>query len=342
VPINGHVELLVTFQLTTFLSHVQPFAGSPLVSMDSSNKEDPSEVTKDEYIVVVEAEPLLRTSIRERVVPYLPPPVVRGWRQVDPILEPYLGPEPTVTLIGSLLLGFIVWQVLKVLSSLSSGRAITDDDDDQVITSSYKKEDFTDTILICGPSGAGKTRLLYHLCFGQTNVPTVTSLRANVEVSSNKIRFMDYPGHASLQSSQFLDILLSARGIVLVLDTAQPVAPVADVLYQLLAHAHKKKTILFIFVACHKADAPNAKNCRRIKIQLRTEMERLLKVRSAEEDSPEDLWWTPGKPLDLDVIPQAKLQFCSTSCETSVGMGELQDFCNGELTPEEVAQVERI
>lgn len=295
-----------------------------------------------EDIVVVDAVPLLRTSIRERVVPYLPPPVVRAWRQVDPVLEPYLGPEPTVTLVGSLLLGLLVWQVLKVLSSLSSGRALVDDDDDQVISSSHKKEDFVDTIMLCGPPGAGKTRLLYYLCFGHSNTPTVTSLRANVEISPNKIRFMDYPGHASLQSVPFLSILNNACGIVLVLDTTQPVAPVADVLYQLLAHAHKKSVSLQIFVACHKADAPNAKNWRRIKIQLRTEMERLLKVRSVEADSPNDLWWTPGKPLDLDAIPQAKLQFCSTSCETSVGMPELQEFVNGESTPEEVARVERI
>jgi signal recognition particle receptor subunit beta len=309
--------------------------------MGTINMEDPAKMVEED-IVVVHAVPLLRTSIRERVVPYLPPPVVRGWRQVDPVLEPFLGPEPTVTLVGSLLLGLLVWQVLKVLSSLSSGRAIVDDDDDQVISSCHKKEVFTDTILLCGPPGAGKTRLLYYLCFGQSNAPTVTSLLANVEVSPNKIRFMDYPGHASLQSVPFLDIINIARGIVLVLDTTQPVAPVADVLYQLLVHAHKKKACLQIFVACHKADAPNAKNWRRIKIQLRTEMERLLKVRSVEEDSLNDLWWTPGKPLDLDVIPQAKLQFCSTSCETSVGMEELQEFVNGESTPEKVAQVELI
>lgn len=304
--------------------------------------EKPEETSKEEEIVVVDAEPLLQTKIRERVVPYLPPPVVRGWRQVDPILEPYLGPEPTVTLVGSLLLGVLVWQILKILSSLSSGRAIVDDDDDEVISSSHRKQDFTSTILLCGPPNAGKTRLFYHLCFGQTNVPTVTSLRANVEVSSEKIRFMDYPGHASLQSPQFLDVLDTSKGIVLVLDTTQPVASVADVLYQLLSHADKTNQVLDIFVACHKSDAPGSKNWRRIKIQLRTELERLLKVRSMELDSTEDLWWTPGKPLDLENVPQANLQFFSSSCESGVGMKELMEFSTDNTSPDKMAKVELI
>lgn len=305
--------------------------------------ENPKTTPDEEEILVVDAELLLQTRIRERVVPYLPPPVVKGWQQVDPILEPYLGPEPTVTFVGTLLLGVLVWQVLKILSSLSSGRAIVDEDDDQVISSSYKTKDYTATILLCGPPNSGKTRLFYHLCFGQTSVPTVTSLRANVEVSSNKIRFVDYAGHASLQSQQFLEVLNDARGIVLVLDTTQPVASVADVLYQLLTHADKTNKVFDIFVACHKIDAPNAKNWRRIKIQLRTELERLLKVRSMEQDSAQDdLWWTPGKPVDFENLQMAQLQFCSTSCESCVGMNELASFCNDDMTPDKVAEVELI
>lgn len=312
---------------------------SPL-SSDKMNTEQ----SKEEEIVVVEAEPVLfQTKLRENVEPYLPPPIVKGWRQVDPLLEPYLGPEPTITLVGSVLLGVLVWQVLKILSSFSGGRAIVGDDDDQVISSSQKlKQDFVATILLCGPPNSGKTRLFYQLCFGETNVSTVTSLRANICVSEQtKIRFVDNPGHASLSSPEFLEILDSSRGIVLVLDTTQPVASVADVLFQLLAHANKKKKPLDIFVACHKTDLPNAKNWRRIKIQLRTEVERLLKVRSMEQESDE-LWWTPGKPLALENLPNAELQFCSTSCESGVGIQELAEFCNNDMTPDSTAKVELI
>lgn len=306
------------------------------------------ETSSDEDIVVVEAVPFVgwKTNVRETVTPYLPPPVVKGWRQVDPLLKLYIGEEPIVTLAGSFLLAILVWQIVKAFSSLTSGRAIVDDDDDQVIaSSSHKKEDYGETILLCGPPGAGKTRLLYQL-LKTPNVSTVTSLRANVEISQ-KIRFMDYPGHASLRSAQFLQFLKESNGVVLVLDTTQPVASVADVLYQLLEHAHNNKSMkLQVFVACHKSDKPNAKNWRRIKIQLRTELERLLKVRSAEMDSSvENLWWTPGKPLDLDAIPHVTLQFCSTSCENQVGIEELQDFlnfCNGKTKPKTVAHVERV
>jgi hypothetical protein len=62
-----------------------------------------------------------------------------------------------------------------------------------------------------------------------------------------------------------------------------------------------------------------------------------------EQDSAEDLWWTPGKPLDLDSVPQAALQFCSTSCESGAGIQELTEYINeGEMDPEKMAKVELI
>ena len=70
-------------------------------------------------------------AVRQRVAPFLPPPVTRGMQRWDVVLEPYVGPEATVTLASSLL---VAWLVLWLLRSFMlvvnrTGRAIADDDD---------------------------------------------------------------------------------------------------------------------------------------------------------------------------------------------------------------------
>jgi len=102
------------------------------------------------------------------------------------------------------------------------------------------------------------------------------------------------------------------------------VSSAADILYHILAHTTFKKKHIHIMVDCHKADAPKAKNWRRIKIMLRTELERLLKVRATESD--ETLFWPPGKALNMDNLEFAKFHYASVSCVSKKGMDELQDF----------------
>ena len=121
------------------------------------------------------------------------------------------------------------------------------------------------------------------------------------------IRWIDYPGHASLYDTSLLQILTPTTTtttphqkrkstlsppplrIVLVVDATQPVTTAAELLFQLFtilyeAHGIHGPTLTnpsipskpCIFVACHKKDIHKAKNEKRIKIQIRTELERLI------------------------------------------------------------------
>jgi len=276
---------------------------------------------------------LLQTEIRETLSPYLPPPVLKAIDRIDPQLEPYVGPEASISIIASLLLAWMVVSLIRFLSRRQTGRAIADEDDDHVLSNvkTMVQEEFSHTVLLCGPRGAGKTRLFYQLCFHDSNIPTVQSIKANLGIV-NGIRYMDWPGHAPLNDAVLLPILKAQPRIVLVLDATQPVASAADSLYQLLEFAkQQQQQPIRVFIACHKTDLPKAKNWRRVKIQMRTELERLLKAKSTDNH----LWWPAGEPLELDDLPFAQLHFGSTTCQGNDGSAELVAFCQTGEFPNE-------
>lgn len=334
-----------------------------------------------------------QTQIRQSLTPYLPPPVVTALHQLDGLLEPHVGPEASITLAGSF---FLAWMVLSMVTWIARsagvargkrGRAIAEENDDEddparrlLLSSSgvpgMKDQQFQATVLLCGPVNAGKTCLFYELCHGESNLPTLMSLTANVGISSGgnikkqseksqdedndeedcqtSIRYVDWPGHARLdETDSVLQAVFSNAKleqplrIVLVLDATQPVSAAADVLYQLLslAHQHNKQrrsnkqnatttTPWPILVACHKKDFPKAKNAKRVKIQIRTELERLLKVKSNEENAENELWWPAAQPLELEDLPFARLCFVATTCHGK-GCPEVRHFCTTGEFPNE-------
>ena len=281
-------------------------------------------------IPIVEAIPLFRTTVRQKITPFLPPPVVLAMRQIDPQFEPYVGPEPTITFIGSLLLAVFLWKLFG--STLGrKGKAIANlEDEDEVVTTQDDRY-FHATLLFCGPSLAGKTSLFYQLLHPNTNsglsstrIRTVKSIKSHRDfwvVNENKgpktIRVLDTPGHWG--PTKLMDTSLKKETIdriVLVVDSTQPVASAADYLYALLSSDRK----IPIMVACHKSKSPKAKNFRRIKLQLRTELERLAKLDTNTKDNsrPQDDW---------DQLLQT-CGFCSSSCcEDPHVLDELKAFC---------------
>jgi hypothetical protein len=121
-----------------------------------------------------------------------------------------------------------------------------------------------------------------------------------------KIRCIDYPGYMNIYDTTYNTFIIhnknhpslssssSPTRIVLVVDATQSVTTCAEILFHLFTILYnsyctttndnkstKKKEIVTmmkssIFVACHKQDHSKAKNEKRIKIQLRTELERLI------------------------------------------------------------------
>ena len=268
-----------------------------------------------------------QTKVRESLTPYLPPPVIKAIQQTDPQLEAYFGPEASVTIFTTVLLA---WLVVRILKSLTRSGPAYDQAEDAVLSTSTAKggtQSYDTTVLLVGPSLSGKTRLFYRLCYGPDygKMPTLVSLKANVGYATTEenatIRYMDWPGLASLDDPALTAVFRQPTRIVLVLDATQPVAAAADVLNHLLSIRTKDA----IFIACHKSDFPKAKNWRRIKIQLRTELERLLKLSKGSD------WWEAGKPLDMEALP---LHFVSTTSEGKFST-ELLDFCQTGKLPQE-------
>jgi len=168
---------------------------------------------------------------------------------------------------------------------------------------------------------------------------TETMNQANSKGVSNVVRVVDYPGHISL--STHLETLFypkinstTIRG-VLVVDSTKSLTEAASLLYNTIltnvdllqkwSTAYKKEgATLKIMVVCSKTDATNSKNWRRVKIQLRTELEKLRKIASSVDSSADDgnesRTALTGKAIDLDDLgksglPFIKLTFQSLTCK---------------------------
>lgn len=279
-----------------------------------------------------------QSAARDLLTPFLPPPVTRGIQRLDPMLAPYVGPEATVTLALTVVAAWwLVWVSRRLLSR--SGRAVADDDDDAAVLS--MGNDFDATVVLTGPRNAGKTRLFHQLCYNESNMPTLMSIKTNVGIATiaennTRVRIMDWPGHASVSEPALATTISSKKDvrIVLVLDATQPVSAAADILYQLLSmlHAKKSRTPATIFVACHKKDLTKAKNDKRIKIQMRTEIERLLTSKSAAGVTA--AWGT--SPFELDELSFVNLHFFATTSEGK-GSPQLIKFCQYGVLPEATA-----
>ena len=289
-----------------------------LKPLDEEGSEESERRTMDETPPLSEQEQhsaaiKRQTILREQVTPFLPPPLIRGIKTVDTYLEPHVGSEASVSILLTLLVGWLLY-ILLTNCRRTTGRALVNDE--QEVLEKQLEERADSTVLLVGPQNAGKTRLFCHLVYNKDQ-ETVMSIQPNVEII-NGIRYLDWPGHFS-SLNDLKQMINSAKDlrIVLVVDATQPVRSAADKLYQIL-QLIKGRASTKIFVACHKKDIPKAKNERRIKIQLRTELERLFSIRDDD--------WVKGTALNWE--DHAKFYFGATSYESP----ELVDFCrNGKF-----------
>lgn len=271
-----------------------------------------------ESTVVTKATPPYQTTVRRRITPYLPPPVVVAMNRLDQQLEPYVGPEGCISIFGSLLLAWLFIRVIRLLTTVvgvtggGGGRAIQEEiHDHDILPPDATNRRFDKTILLCGPSLAGKTSIFYGLIFGNSvkskensntikglSVKTVRSIKSNtgfLEMPNGSTwRILDTPGHWGPQKLVQAIPAGQVDRTVLVVDSTQPIASAADYLY---AHIMATSTTADtkrgvdkgrdLLIVCHKTDHPKAKNSRRIKLQLRSELERLTQLRT---DDPKVVW----------------------------------------------------
>jgi len=249
----------------------------------------------------------------------LPPPVIKAIQELDPRLEPHVGPEGSVNIFGSLLLAWLLYQLVRTVLGGGGGgggsgsgiknknTAIQEDDRDKDILPSNAdtSRPFDGTVLLCGPSLAGKTSLFYRLLqqrgddddisiSNSSSMGTVRSIKSNtgfLETTQTKntttttttLRILDTPGHWGPQKLLRAVPLQDVKRLVVVVDSTQPVAPAADYLYAILKsrnnnNNHNNNNNDNVLITCHKSDHAKAKNARRIKLQLRSELIRLSKL----------------------------------------------------------------
>ncbi|EJK73270.1 hypothetical protein THAOC_05115 [Thalassiosira oceanica] len=254
--------------------------------------------------------------------------------------DEYLHSEPSVSILSAILLACTVWKAFQIVwtSSTSRSTAHLSKNEDTVLGNlvgasrdRHQNGDdgfsppFKDTVVICGASYSGKTTLLYLLCSdGPTTLPmTVTSLVANVGYISSDdsidgsaedatlLRLIDYPGHPSL-SSQLSSLLNSENTsrVIFAIDSSQSVADGAALLYKrILTNLEASQSWsargckMPVLVVCTKSDVKGSKNYKRMKIQIRNELDRLRKIDlelKLNSESSAAAFPIKGRSIDLD------------------------------------------
>lgn len=319
---------------------------------------------------MVQALPFL-TQTRRVISPYLPPPLLNLMLTIDThqFTNTYLPDEsePSTFILIVIFGIYFSIHVFNLISYFVGGNSKTliegiedDEPESKVLHNISADEDtkYRDTVIIFGPSSSGKSLLFHKITSANPkNIKTVMSLKANIHIMENgetsePLRLIDYPGHVTL-SSQLPNLLVadkSGKGstrAVLLVDSTKALSEAGSLLYSVLTNANvvnswkNSSETLTILVACNKKDSLGSKNWRRVKIQLKNELEKLKKIASSlkqnnvdsemNDTNSDDSIELIGKNIDLqdlskNGIDNIQLGFMSLSTREEDGLQELQTF----------------
>jgi GTPase SAR1 family protein len=248
-----------------------------------------------------------QTTIRQQITPYLPPPVISTIKTVDSTLQPYVGDEAFINILLSFLLGYVLYRLVSLVGR--KGKAIQDLEEEDV--QEDRTQQYYDTsLLLCGPTLSGKTTLFYYLLGGQ-RLQTIRSSKSNIGYVSHKstnvvTRIVDTPGcwNVDKVTKTFSLDNNVQQTIAVVVDSTQPVASAVDYVYPLLCTGGRP-----IIVVCSKCNHPKAKNVRRLKLQLRNELERYDHLQATQEGG------SSSSHRDWETIMNQNTTWCSTNID---------------------------
>ncbi|XP_068648493.1 uncharacterized protein [Aristolochia californica] len=165
----------------------------------------------------------------------------------------------------------------------------------------YKK---SNTVLLVGLSGSGKTSLFYQLRDGTTHQGTVTSMEPNEGTfimhsesakkgKAKPIHVIDIPGHSRLRPmlDNFLALAACLVFVVDAVDFLPNCRAAAEYLYDILTKAVVVKRRIPVHIVCNKTDKVTAHSKDFIRKQLEKEIDKLRVSRTAisEADVTNDL-----------------------------------------------------
>lgn len=152
----------------------------------------------------------------------------------------------------------------------------------------------SNTVVLTGLSGSGKTILFYQLRDGSSHQGTVTSMEPNEgtfllhsEMTKKgkvkPVHIVDVPGHSRLRP-KLDEFLPQAAGIVFVVDAVEflpNVRAASEYLYDILTKASVVKRKIPLLLLCNKVDKVTAHTKDFIKKQLEKEIDKLRASRTA-------------------------------------------------------------
>uniref|UniRef100_A0A7N0VF05 Signal recognition particle receptor subunit beta n=1 Tax=Kalanchoe fedtschenkoi TaxID=63787 RepID=A0A7N0VF05_KALFE len=192
----------------------------------------------------------------------------------------------------------------------------------------------SNTIVLAGLSGSGKTVIFYQLRDGSAHQGTVTSMDPNegtfvLHTETEKkgkikpVHVVDVPGHSRLRP-KLDEFLPQAAGVVFVVDGLEFLPncrAASEYLYDILTKSSIVKKRVPVFIFCNKMDKASAHSKEFIRKQLEKEIEKLRASRTAVSDADltsEITLGIPGQP------------FAFSQCQNPVTVGEGSGL-NGEL-----------
>uniref|UniRef100_A0A1J3H3V5 Signal recognition particle receptor subunit beta n=1 Tax=Noccaea caerulescens TaxID=107243 RepID=A0A1J3H3V5_NOCCA len=151
----------------------------------------------------------------------------------------------------------------------------------------------SNTVLLSGLSGSGKTVLFYQLRDGSSHQGTVTSMEPNEgtfvfhteNTTKGKIKpvhLVDVPGHSRLRP-KLDEFLPQAAAIVFVVDALEFLTncrQASEYLYDILTNANVVKKKIPVLLCCNKTDKLTAHTKEFIRKQMEKEIEKLRASRS--------------------------------------------------------------
>ncbi|CAL9223518.1 unnamed protein product [Arabidopsis halleri] len=152
----------------------------------------------------------------------------------------------------------------------------------------------SNTVLLCGLSGSGKTMLFFQLRDGSSHQGAVTSMEPNEStfVLHNEntrkgkvkpVHLVDVPGHSRLRS-KLEEYLPRAAAVVFVVDALEflpNIRAASEYLYDILTDASIVKNKIPVLLCCNKTDKVTAHTKEFIRKQMEKEIEKLRVSRSA-------------------------------------------------------------
>ncbi|KAL9239608.1 hypothetical protein vseg_013916 [Gypsophila vaccaria] len=201
----------------------------------------------------------------------------------------------------------------------------------------------SNTIVLAGLTGSGKTVLFYQLRDGSSHQGTVTSMDPNEGTfvlhseTAKKIKpvhLVDVPGHARLRP-KLDEYLTQAAGLVFVVDALEFLPncrAAAEYLYDILTKASVVKRKIPVLIVCNKTEKVTAHSSEFIRKQLEKEIEKLRASRTGVSDADMTSEYTLGVPGQA---------FAFTQCQNKVSLAEASAL-TGDISQVEVFIRERV